>query len=104
MKFQLSIRSALYLTTAIAVYAAIVALAFRGDFWGKGITFAVTCSLGIWLLSAIAYWMLVSILGMLSIQEQQPTMSHIVEQAPQAAAMPAAQHSTEEPVDAEDKS
>ena len=69
LKLQLSIRGALYLTTAIAVYAAIVALAYRGDFWGKGITFAVTCSLGVWFVSAIAYWVLICFLNIAGFHE-----------------------------------
>ncbi len=70
MNFQISIRGALYFTTAIAVYSAILALGYRGDFWGQGIAFAVTCALGLWLVSAVIYWILILVMKIRGVQEQ----------------------------------
>ena len=85
LKLQLSIRGAMYLTTVIAVYAAIVALAYRGDFWGKGITFAVTCTLGVWFLSAIAYWVLMGLLAFAGFHEPQSSIQRSGEEYPPAS-------------------
>lgn len=55
-KFRFSIKAALILTGIVAFYSAILGLAFRGDYWGKGITIAVTCSILIWTLSAFLFY------------------------------------------------
>lgn len=70
LKFQLSIRSAFYLTTAVAVYSAIVALAYRGNIWGQGITFAVTCSFLVWVGSVVLYWAFILLLKAFGIEER----------------------------------
>ncbi len=63
MKFRLTIRGALLTTTCFAVYSAIFALGYKGDPWGRGITFAVTCSFFVWLMAAIAVRLLMLIHG-----------------------------------------
>lgn len=71
MNFRLSIRGAFMLTAAVAVYCAIIGLAFRGNPWGQGITFAVTCSFLVWLFSAAIYWAFEFILKTFGVQEHR---------------------------------
>lgn len=77
LKFQLSIRGAFYLTTAIAVYSAILALAYRGNIWGKGISFAVTCSIGIWIMSAVFYWCSMLVLAIFQVEDRKLGNKHV---------------------------
>lgn len=69
LNFQISIRGALYITTAIAVYSSILALAYGGDPWGRGITFAVTGAFSLWIFSTFIYWMLILAMKIFGVEE-----------------------------------